>query len=172
MRKYVPNNILLAVIIIILFLLGKSAYRYFFKPSMSFHSKELFIIDNGTKTTINNFKGKVIIVSCFQTWCGDCARETPILNQLASKFDTANFRVIFITDENNEKLNHFRNRLNTSNILFTTIPDKLSSIGIRVYPTSFLIDKKGITILTKQEGYDWLEEEQRIKNLINPEYAL
>jgi len=167
MRKDFPTNIILAVIIIILFLIGKTVYKYFFTPEIKFGSKELYLIDLDTKKSIDSFKGKVIIVSCFQTWCSDCAKETPILNELASKFDTSSFRVIYITDEDNAKLLKFRNIINSNNILFTTIPEGLSSIGVNIYPTTFLLNKSGKNILTKLECYNWLEEIDLIRKLVD-----
>ena len=167
MKKILHNNIGFAIILIAIFLIGKYVYRSYFKPTFSFENKLLYFIDEDKSRNLKSFRGKVVIVSCFQTWCSDCARETPIINELATKFDSSKFQVIYITDENNLKLSRFRERLRTDKINFATMPGKLSSIGIRVYPTTFLIDKNGQTILTKLEGYDWLIEEERINKLIN-----
>ncbi len=37
-------------------------------PKMEFQTTDLSLMDSNTKTTINNLKGNVVIVSFFQTW--------------------------------------------------------------------------------------------------------
>jgi thiol-disulfide isomerase/thioredoxin len=133
---------------------------------MTFTAARLIRTDDHLQTSIGDYKGSVVIVSCFQTWCGDCARETPILNQLATNVSSANFKIIYITDEGNTKLGAFRSRLASGNILFTYSPKSLASLGIHVYPTTYLLDKKGRVVKTKLEGYNWLLEEANIRQLL------
>ena len=133
---------------------------------MAFNAAPLTLVDNNKKTTIDDYKWNVVIVSCFQTWCRDCARETPVLNQLANNLNLEKFKIIYITDEGNSKLGSFRSRLPSDRILFTYSEKSLASLGIHVYPTTYLLDKSGRVVKTKLEGYDWLLEEAAIRKLI------
>ena len=156
-------------VILILVLAGWAVRWYIhktFPPAMSFNSNRLITVDDNLKTTIDDYKGSVVIVSCFQTWCRDCARETPVLNQLANNLNSEKFRIIYITDEGNEKLSSFRTRLPSDRILFTWSAKSLTSLGIQVYPTTYLLDKSGRVVTTKLEGYDWLLKENAIRKLI------
>jgi thiol-disulfide isomerase/thioredoxin len=166
MKKY-QNKIITAIVII---LLSGLAIRSFihknYPPKMGFNATELITVDGNKKITINDYRGSVVIVSCFQTWCGDCAGETPVINQLATTINSEKFKVIYITDEGNDKLNSFRSRLPSDKILFTYSAKSLASLGVYVYPTTFLLNKSGDVIKTKLEGYDWLQEEAVIKKLI------
>ncbi len=160
-------NILVVVITTPLIIYGVSKFlSHKIPPKMSFNAAELVAIDDNKKITINDYLGNVVVVSCFQTWCGDCAKETPIINQLATNINNPNFKVIYITDEGNEKLATFRSRLASDKILFTYSGKSLKSLGIYVYPTTFLINKKGEVVKTKLEGYDWLQEADLIEKLI------
>ena len=133
---------------------------------MSFNSTPLTTVDGNTQTTIDDYKGSVVIVSFFQTWCSDCAQETPVLNQLARNFNSEKFKVIYITDKRNDKLASFRSRLPSEKILFTYSAKSLASQGIQVYPTTYLLDKSGQVVTTKLEGYDWLLKESEIRKLL------
>lgn len=167
MKKYV-NKIVTAVLILILIAFAVRWYIHkTFPPKMEFNAAQLITVDENVKTTINDYKGKVVIVSCFQTWCGDCAEETPVLNQLAANINSEKFKIIYITDEGNDKLNSFRSRLPSDKILFTYSAKSLASLGIHVYPTTFLLNKNGEVVKTKLEGYDWLSEESVIRKLID-----
>jgi thiol-disulfide isomerase/thioredoxin len=166
MKKY-QSKIITAIIIALLGGWGvRSLIHKNYPPKMGFNAAELITVDDNKKITINDYRGKVVIVSCFQTWCSDCAGETPVLNQLAANLNSDKFKIIYITDEGNDKLKSFRNRLPSDKILFTYSAKSLVSLGIHVYPTTFLLNKKGDVVKTKLEGYDWLQDEAVIKKLI------
>ncbi len=74
-------------------------------------------IDTKQPVTVNDFKGNVVIVSCFQTWCGDCARETPVINELANKLTTDKFKVLYISNEDEAKVSAFRQRFASDKII-------------------------------------------------------
>jgi hypothetical protein len=65
-----------------------------------------------------------------------------------------------------EKQNSFRSRFPSNKILYTQSQKSLADLGIHVYPTTFLLNKKGEVIKTKLEGYDWSVEKNAIRELI------
>jgi thiol-disulfide isomerase/thioredoxin len=137
-----------------------------YPPKMAFGNVALYTVDGNIKTSISNFKGKVVIISCFQTWCNACAAETPLLNELAAKINNEKFKILYVTDEGNHKLASFRKRLASENIIFLYTQQKLANLGIHVYPTTFLLNKNGELIKTTLEGYDWQQEETAIRKLL------
>lgn len=140
--------------------------RFILMPKMTFQSEVLTAIDSNYSTSIDALKGNVVIVSCYQTWCGACASETPGLNELATKINSPKFTVLYISDEPEEKVNRFRQRFVSDKILYTKSARRLGELGIRSFPTTFLLNKKGEVIMTKLEGYHWLQEEETIKKLL------
>ena len=42
-----------------------------------------------------------------------------------------------------------------------------ASLGVHVYPTTYLLNKKGEVVLSKLEGYDWSQEKETIKKLLS-----
>jgi len=59
-----------------------------------------------------------------------------------------------------------QNRFSTTKILFANSGESLSSLGIYVYPTTYLLDKKGEVIQSKLEGYNWALEKTVIEKLL------
>jgi thiol-disulfide isomerase/thioredoxin len=162
------SKIIFAIALIPLLIYGVRKFiQYKIPPKMGFNASVFKTVDDNKNISINDYLGKVVIVSCFQTWCGSCAAETPVLNQLATNLNNPNFQVIYVTDEANDKLPSFRSRFASDKILFTFSESKLEKLNIYVYPTTFLINKKGEVVKTKLEGYDWLQEEALIKKMIS-----
>lgn len=165
--KKIILNILFTVMGLIFIAWGIKWYIYkSYPPKMQFENVVLYTVDGNVKTSISNFKGNVLIISCFQTWCSACAAETPLLNELAAKINNQKFKILYVTDEGNHKLTSFRKRLPSENILFLYTQQKLATLGIHVYPTTFLLNKNGEVIKTTLEGYDWQQEETAIRKLL------
>ena len=166
MKKNKSKIIMPLLILLLAAWMGRSFIRNLFPPKMKFYTEALITIDNGLHTTLKDFKGNVVIVSCYQTWCIDCARETPVLNELAENIHSDKFKIIYISDEDAAKVNSFRQRFFSDKILFTQYPGGMSSLGIHTFPTTFLLNKNGEVVTTKLEGYDWLKEETVIRKML------
>jgi thiol-disulfide isomerase/thioredoxin len=165
--KKIRNNIIAAVLGLIVLTWGIKWYIHKNYPPKMIEDTVLFTnADDGSAFSLVDYKGKVLIVSCFQTWCGACAGETPVLNKLAANIHSDAFKVIYITDEQKEKVMSFREKFSSDHILFAYSQKKLTSLGIHVYPTTFLLNKKGEVVKTSLEGYDWLLEEKRIQKML------
>lgn len=163
--KKIPITTIIAILLLA-FAGYKIVKRYLMIPKMTFQSEALTTVDSKDTISIAALKGNVVIVSCYQTWCGDCARETPVLNELAENTNSSRFTVLYISDEPEEKVNRFRKRFVSDKIRFTKSEKRLGELGIRSFPSTFLLNTKGEVIQTKLEGYNWLQEEEKIKKLL------
>jgi thiol-disulfide isomerase/thioredoxin len=145
---------------------GYKLYKKFIPPKMTFTNTELTLLSNNEKTSIEKLKGNVVLVSFFQSWCVDCAKETAILTDLATSINNPTLKILYISDEETSKIEGFKNRFASDNIIYSKSSTAFSSLGIAVYPTTYLINKKGETILAKLESYDWMNEKEKIKKLL------
>jgi thiol-disulfide isomerase/thioredoxin len=112
--------------------------------------------EQNNKVDASSFNGKVLILSYFQTWCGDCRKEQPELMELQKHFGEQ-LKVVMITDESFDKVDSMKAVL-SSNLQFYRSEKKLKEIGIRRFPTTYLINKKGEKIEAKVEGIDWYND--------------
>lgn len=135
-------------------------------PEMKFQTTELLLISNNTKATINNLKGNVVIVSFFQTWCGPCIQEMSVFEELKESTNSSNLTILCISDEEAGRIKMLQSRFSLNNISFAYSPESLSSLGIHVYPTTYLLNKKGEVVQSTLEGYDWMQEREKIKRLL------
>lgn len=135
-------------------------------PEMEFQNSELFLNGSNTKTSINDLKGNVVIVSFFQTWCGPCIQEMYVFDELLSTINSPGLKILCISDEDTDRISMLQSRFTPGKIMFTHSRKSLASLGIHVYPTTYLLNKKGEVIQSKLEGYNWALEKETIKNLL------
>ena len=136
-------------------------------PKMEFQTSEFLLNGSNKKITINDLKGNVVIVSFFQTWCGPCIQEMYIFDELVTKINSPHLKILCISDEDEDRINMLQSRFVPGNILFAYSTKSLGNLGIHVYPTTYLLNKKGEVIQSKLEGYNWGLEKEAIEKLLS-----
>lgn len=112
------------------------------KPASEFVLKDL---DN-SEVSLAEFKGKVLIVDFWATWCKPCIEQMPTYVSLQSQYQSQGFTIIGIsTDETADVVRKFaaKHRLNFP-LLMADEKVKRDYGGISVIPTIFVIDKNGM----------------------------
>ena len=106
--------------------------------------------ENGKDVKLSDFKGKVIVLNFWATWCGPCKRELPSLSQLSTDLKNKNFKMIGVSvDDDQATVDNF---LRSNNLSYTILhePNKLvakymevAGVADNVIPQTFIIDKNG-----------------------------
>lgn len=103
----------------------------------------------GRQISLNSYKGKVVYVNFWASWCGPCKKEFPQLETLAGRYAEKGLIILAINQDKKrsameEFLGKFPNA--TSNMIILTDPNSsvISSYGPRAMPTSFVLDKEGV----------------------------
>ena len=167
MKNKISKIITAVVIVFVAAWCGMWIVRKTVAPKMKFQTTELLLIGSNTKTNINSLKGNVAIVSFFQTWCGPCIQEMYVFDELQASVNAPDFKILCISDEDKNRIGNLQSRFPSGKILFTYSKESLASLGVHVYPTTYLLNKKGEVVLSKLEGYDWSQEKETIKKLLS-----
>lgn len=128
-----------------------------FGPAPDFHMKDL----NGKTVSLEDFRGKVVVVDFWATWCVPCREAFPGLKLALDKYkgDTS---VVFLFVDTRERVSDpvglIRQFLSSNNYPFTVLLDPsgepyYNRFGMAGIPTQFVIDGQGM-IRFKHEGYD------------------
>lgn len=106
--------------------------------------------ENGKEMKLSDYKGKVILLNFWATWCPPCRKELPDLSTISTELKDKDFKMIGVSvDDNQEVLNNF---LQTNNLSYTIVyePEQLvtkymSAAGQNqnVVPQTYIIDKNG-----------------------------
>jgi thiol-disulfide isomerase/thioredoxin len=155
-----PMAIKITIISLVIFGLGLGAYKYL-QPTTEIEFSKVMVHKDGSneKISLASLQGKATIVAFFQTWCTDCIREMPTLVNLQGQLQNPDLKVIMVTDEDPEKLERFKAKFPKFTLDFYISDERLPSMGINRYPTTYLLDRKGGVKLKTLEGYDWSSEQ-------------
>ncbi len=115
---------------------------------------------DGGHTAFNAYRGKLVILNIWATWCAPCRAELPSLDRLAARLDPARFAVIGLSVDSEKDIAreflrerdiHFRNYIDLDQQISRDI------LGVRVYPDTFLIGPQGKLLRRIVGERDWGE---------------
>ncbi|MBT8118698.1 MAG: TlpA family protein disulfide reductase [Gammaproteobacteria bacterium] len=96
---------------------------------------------------LSDYKGKVVLLNFWATWCPPCIREMPSMERLHQQVGAEGFKVIAINQmEDADQVFAFTGQLEvdpTFEILFDTTSSVSRDYAVRGLPTTYLIDKEG-----------------------------
>lgn len=154
-----PIKKLASILFIIAFIFIASWFYKAYKTVPDIPAYEnTFMNEKGETVNISDFKGRYLLVSYFQTWCGDCIQELPSIDALQTRIGKDQLKVLMVSDEGIEKINHFKEKY-CNTLEYFQSKKSLNELKIRVFPTTYLIDKNGVVIISKLEGFDWNSDE-------------
>lgn len=123
----------------------------------------------GKPVKLSDFKGKVVLLNFWATWCPPCREEVPDLVSLQRQYAARGLVVLGISmDEGGPAgVASFAKRFEI-NYLIVMGDEKTSAAygGIQVLPTTFIIDRKGNVVDGLQGATDRAGLEEKIKPIL------
>lgn len=131
----------------------------------------------GKKHNIEEYKGKVVVINFWATWCGYCVQEMPEFEKVYKEFGSNKKDVIILgvagpkSKENQNNVDVEKDKiisfLKKKNITYPTLMDEVgksfNDYGIKYFPTTYVINKNGYL-----EGFvNGAISGEQLKNAIN-----
>ena len=138
--------------------------------NLKIYEEVVFKDSNNYDVNLDDFKGKLLILNFWATWCAPCREEMPSLDDLQSNTNFDNLKIFPINtgQENFSKSDSFFKELGIQNLEIyfdapTTLAKKFSLRGV---PTTILFNKKGEEFgrimgsidFTNLEFINWLKQ--------------
>ena len=102
-------------------------------------------IETGKSESLKKYRGKVVYLDFWASWCGPCRQSLPLLNELRSELKRKGFEVLAVNlDEDKADAQTF---LEQFPVVYPVLLDPTGKVppqyDLPGMPTSFLIDKQG-----------------------------
>ena len=129
-----------------------------------------FLDDKNNELKLNSFKGNIILLNFWATWCAPCKEEMPSLDLLEENKELNNLKIfpINVGKDNLNKASSFFNNLKIRNLnLYFDNPETLAKkLSLRGIPTTIFFNKKGDEFarivgsidFSDQKFLDWLKQ--------------
>lgn len=110
---------------------------------------EVSLMDlNGRPVRISDYRGKIVFLNFWTTWCFDCRIEMPHMEKLHQSFKDKEFAMVTINLQ--ESATQVKQFFKEFKLTFTALLDSDGEVGahfrITSIPTSFILDREGIII--------------------------
>ncbi len=118
-----------------------------------------FLLGDGQEVTLADFRGNVMLVNFWATWCAPCVRELPSLDRLQARLGGAGLLVLAINQDRRGAAvaGPFLENLGVSQLV-VFLDDRMRlgrALGVRGLPWSFLIGRDG-NVIGELAGYaEW-----------------
>ena len=107
-----------------------------------------FLDTKNTQLGLKDFKGKLILLNFWATWCAPCKEEMPSLDLLQSNKNLKNLKIfpINVGKDNIEKASNFFKDLKIKNldVYFDSPVTLAKKFSLRGIPTTILLNKDGL----------------------------
>ncbi|MDE1969390.1 MAG: TlpA family protein disulfide reductase [Alphaproteobacteria bacterium] len=129
-------------------------------PALAFTTRE------GAPKTLADFRGRLLLVNFWATWCGPCVAEMPSLDRLQARLGSR-LMVLAISEDRRggDVVDPFLAKLKLADlaIYLDTRNSALQAFGLAGLPTSILIDRDGRMVWRVEGGVDWTSPEAAAK---------
>lgn len=125
----------------------------------------------GNKVSLSDYKGKIIFLNFWATWCGPCKAEIPELEKANKNLDPneAVLLTVNLTDGIRETPNIVTEFVKINKLKFKVLLDEETKIAdlynVNLIPTTFIINKKFEIVNKKESGLSEKTINQYVKDL-------
>lgn len=107
---------------------------------------------NGEEHTLSDYRGDVVVIDFWATYCRPCKVEIPHFIELYKKYKDSNLQILGVGLDSKEKLVPFSKSNNINYPILVGNKDVAREYNVQAIPTTFILDKSG-AISKKVVGY-------------------
>jgi thiol-disulfide isomerase/thioredoxin len=155
------------------------AAAFNFAPSEAEPAAEISFLDEaGNQVTLDDFKGEVVVLNLWATWCAPCREEMPSLDRLQAMEGGADLEVVALSLDRGgdlQQIKDFYAEVGVRHLAIYRDPKAAAgrALGALGLPTTVVIDQEGREVgrLLGPAEWDSTEALALLRSLIEPESA-
>lgn len=118
-----------------------------------------FVDEHGKDHKISEYRGKIVLINFWATWCPPCVAEMPSLKNLADTFPKENVVIITLCKElkllNDAKKLYENFKINNLPLFFDEKGEGAALFKVKGLPSTYILDRQGHLIGKLQGGTEW-----------------
>lgn len=130
-------------------------------PRIGNPAKEFSVQDSDRKVSLDQFRGQIVVLNFWATWCPPCLEELPSLMTMQDRMRGRGVVVVGVSiDVDQDAYHRF---LKQQGINFLTVRDPQQKVaglyGTTGWPETYIIDREGVLRRKFVGAVDWNEPE-------------
>ncbi len=109
---------------------------------------------NGKTVSLEEYKGKIIFINFWATWCPPCIAEMPSMQKLHDDYQDK-IVFLFVTTDSFEKANSFLTKENLNLPIFQSVSSPPLELESSTIPATYLVDQQTNVVVAKIGAADW-----------------
>jgi cytochrome c biogenesis protein CcmG/thiol:disulfide interchange protein DsbE len=132
--------------VLLLCVLSAACYTGSRPPHVGAAAKEFTVQDSDHQISLNQFRGQIVVLNFWATWCPPCVEELPSLIDMQNRLRSRGVIVVGVSiDVDGDAYHRF---LKQRNVNFVTVRDPEQKVagmyGTSGWPETYIIDRQGV----------------------------
>jgi thiol-disulfide isomerase/thioredoxin len=154
----------LALLALLALLVASPAAAFPFAPTEPQAVPDLSFVDgDGNQISLADFRGKVVVLNLWATWCAPCRHEMPGLDRLQAEHGGADLHVVALSLDRGEigQIREFYDEVGVQSLGIYHDPKAAAGRALRApgLPTTLVIDREGREVGRVLGPAEWDSEE-------------
>ena len=101
---------------------------------------------SGENLRLSEYRGDVVMINCWATWCGPCRQEMPLLDELYARYQRVGFNLLGVNiDDDSQRAMRMVDELGIRfPVLFDERKEVSELYNVEAMPATILVDREGI----------------------------
>ena len=146
---------------LLVLLASAGCYRGSRPPRIGTAAPDFTVQDSDRKVALSDFRGKVLVLNYWATWCAPCVEEIPSLVKMQQRMKDKNVVVLAVSVDVDDAAYHRFLKDHQVDFLTVRDPDQKANnlYGTFKFPETYIIDRNGIVRRKFIGPVDWNEPE-------------
>ena len=108
---------------------------------------------------LSDFRGKVVLINFWATWCPPCLEEMPSMESLRKQMDETRLQIMALSvDGSWEPVDTFLQQNAFGFGIYSDFEQKVAELyGTHMVPETYIVDKQGVILCKVTGDRDWME---------------
>ena len=114
---------------------------------------------DGQVHRLSDFRGKVVLINFWATWCPPCIEEMPSMESLRKEIDETRLKIMALSvDDSWEPIDTFVEKSSYGFGIYADFQEKVAKLyGTHMIPETYIVDKQGVILCKVTGDHDWME---------------